>query len=138
MRCGRRRRAVLVEGEREQIGDGFGRPRFDVPPFDHVDELAVLEEANRRRRGRKPGEIAARTLGGIDVGDRTVVQVDSLQLPLWGVVEHIERRTEFTPRYLYSERERATLVVRVRIRIDDRAHLLHAGVPAFARIARGG
>ncbi len=77
-------------------------------------------------------------LAGIDVGDRAVVQVDSLALPLQGVVEHISRRTEFTPRYVFSERERATLSVRVRVRIDDRGRLLHAGVPAFVTIDRGG
>ena len=31
------------------------------------------------------------------------------------------RQTEFTPRYLFSERERPNLVVRVRVRIDDAA-----------------
>lgn len=77
-------------------------------------------------------------LAGIDVGDRAMVQVDSLALPVPGVVEYISRRTEFTPRYVFSERERAALSVRVRIRVDDRARLLHAGVPAFVTIDRGG
>lgn len=76
-------------------------------------------------------------LAGIDVGDRAVIQVDSLALPLAGYVEDISRRTEFTPRYVFSERERAALSVRVRIRIDDRAHLLHAGIPAFVTIDTG-
>src|SRR5690606_26570764 len=57
-------------------------------------------------------------LAGIDVGDPAVVQVDSLVLPVPGVVEDISRRTEFTPRYVFSERERAALSVRVRIRIE--------------------
>jgi HlyD family secretion protein len=77
-------------------------------------------------------------LAGIDVGDRAMIQVDSLALPVPGVVEYISRRTEFTPRYVFSERERAALSVRVRIRVDDRARLLHAGVPAFVTIDRGG
>ena len=42
--------------------------------------------------------------------------------------------TEFTPKFLFSPRERPNLVVRVRVRVDDPERRLHAGVPAFARI----
>lgn len=77
-------------------------------------------------------------LGGLDVGDRALIHVDALAAPLAGAVEDIARRTEFTPRFVFSERERRTLVVRVRIRVDDRGRALHAGVPAFVAIDRGG
>ncbi len=70
-------------------------------------------------------------LAGIDVGGAAQVRVDSIASPLPGHVEYISRRTEFTPRYLFSEGERANLVVRVRVRIEDPEELLHAGVPAF-------
>jgi len=75
-------------------------------------------------------------LAGLDIGDRATVRVDALREGLAGVVEEVGRRTEFTPRYVFSERERATLVVRVRIRVDDRGRQLHAGVPAFVAIDR--
>jgi HlyD family secretion protein len=58
------------------------------------------------------------------------VRVDARAEPLPGHVESIARRVEFTPRYLFSERERPNLVVRVRVRIEDPGHLLQAGVPA--------
>jgi HlyD family secretion protein len=61
------------------------------------------------------------------------IKVDSLPHELSGEVEHIARRTEFTPRYLFSERERSTLVVRVRVRVEDPQEQLRAGVPAFVR-----
>src|SRR6186713_328854 len=51
----RGRCAVLVEGERQQIGDAVGRPLFDVAAFDHVDDLAVLEQRDRWRRWRETG-----------------------------------------------------------------------------------
>lgn len=76
-------------------------------------------------------------LDGIRVGDKAVVHVDSLPDTLGGHVEDIARRTEFTPRFLFSERERPNLVVRVRVRIDDPKQRLHAGLPAFVDIARG-
>jgi HlyD family secretion protein len=75
-------------------------------------------------------------LSGIDVGDRASVRADGLTAPLGGKVEHVSRRTEFTPRYLFSERERPNLVVRVKVRIDDPKQLLHAGVPVFVQIDR--
>lgn len=77
-------------------------------------------------------------LDGIRVGDKATVHVDSLHDTLGGHVEDIARRTEFTPRFLFSERERPNLVVRVRVRIDDPKQRLHAGIPAFVDIARAG
>ena len=62
------------------------------------------------------------------------IKVDALSTELAGEVEHIARRTEFTPRYLFSERERSTLVVRVKVRVFDSKQQLRAGVPAFVRI----
>jgi hypothetical protein len=44
-------------------------------------------------------------------------------------------RTEFTPRYLFSEGERENLVLRVRVRIEDPKRELHGGVPAFVTLA---
>jgi hypothetical protein len=64
------------------------------------------------------------------------VRVDSSKEPLLGVVEHVGTRTEFTPRYIFSERERPNLVVRVRVRVDDPQKKTHAGVPAFVAIHR--
>jgi HlyD family secretion protein len=77
-------------------------------------------------------------LGGIDVGAKAQVRVDAEPAPLPGRVEHIARELEFTPRFVFSERERAALVARVRIRIDDSRERLHAGTPAFVSIQRQG
>jgi HlyD family secretion protein len=73
-------------------------------------------------------------LGGFGLGSKAKVQVDSLETTLSGHVEHVARKAEFTPRFLFSERERPNLVIRVRIRVDDPAERLHAGVPAFVTI----
>lgn len=77
-------------------------------------------------------------LGGLDVGDRAHVRIDAYARAFTGRVEHIAPRTEFTPRFLFSERERPNLVVRVRVRIDDPERALYAGVPAFVTIERSG
>ncbi len=69
---------------------------------------------------------------GVALGDRVHVRVDAHALPFEGRVEHIARSTEYTPRFLFSDRERSNLVVRVRVRVDAPAGDLHAGLPAFA------
>jgi HlyD family secretion protein len=73
-------------------------------------------------------------ISAVSVGQAARVKVDALSVELGGKVEHIARRTEFTPRYLFSEKERSTLVVRVRVRVDDPKEQLRAGVPAFVRL----
>ena len=70
-------------------------------------------------------------LSGVKVGLRAEIRVDGDAAPFTGAVETVAQRTEFTPRFLFSERERPNLVVRVRVRIEDPTERLHAGVPAF-------
>jgi len=72
------------------------------------------------------------------MGSKATLSVDATSKRFSGRVEHVSRKTEFTPRYLFSDRERPNLVVRVRIRIDDPEQRLHAGVPTFVDIERGG
>jgi HlyD family secretion protein len=69
-------------------------------------------------------------LAGIAPGLVARLWVDAEQEPFQARVEHVAQHTEFTPRFLFSERERPNLVVRVRVRIDDPDRELHAGVPA--------
>lgn len=73
-------------------------------------------------------------LAGIKLGTKAIAHVDALKAPANGEVEYISPQTEFTPRFLFSAQERPHLVIRVRVRIDDGEHVLHAGVPAFVEI----
>jgi HlyD family secretion protein len=75
-------------------------------------------------------------MDGIRIGDKASVRVDATSAAFTGHVEYVAHRTEFTPRFLFSEQERPNLVIRVRVRIDDPEQRLHAGVPAFATIER--
>jgi HlyD family secretion protein len=75
-------------------------------------------------------------VAGIHVGENVTARVDGLSAPLTGRVEHVFPRTEFTPRFLFSEEERPNLVVRVRVRVSDPKHALHEGLPAFVTLER--
>lgn len=79
--------------------------------------------------------VPQQSLAGLRVGLPARVQVDAHSELFDGVIEHIAPTTEFTPRFLFSPNERANLVVRVRVRIEDPQERLHAGVPAFATFA---
>jgi HlyD family secretion protein len=74
--------------------------------------------------------VPQQSIASIRVGAGAAVRVDALAQRLLGTVEQVARRTEFTPRYLFNQ-ERSNLVVRVRVRVTDPQHLLHAGTPAF-------
>jgi HlyD family secretion protein len=75
-------------------------------------------------------------LAGIRLGTKGEVRVDGAAAPAPCEVEYVSPRTEFTPRFLFSERERPHVVIRVRVRVDDPRRELHAGVTAFVRFAR--
>jgi HlyD family secretion protein len=77
------------------------------------------------------------SVGGIRAGTKASVHVDAEPGRTFdGVVEDVGRRTEFTPRYLFSPKERPNLVVRVRVALRDPEERLRAGVPALAALDR--
>jgi HlyD family secretion protein len=71
----------------------------------------------------------------LHVGDAMRIRVDGLPDALPGKIEHVFPKTEFTPRFLFSEAERPNLVLRMRVRVDDPKQQLHGGLPAFVRPA---
>jgi HlyD family secretion protein len=77
-------------------------------------------------------------LDGIVVGAPASLRVDGTDRVFSARVDWIARTTEFTPRFLFSERERPNLVVRVRLLVEDPEQRLHAGIPAFATIEHSG
>jgi HlyD family secretion protein len=74
-------------------------------------------------------------LGVLRAGAPATVRVDASSAPFAASIEYVAPETEFTPKFLFSPRERPNLVVRVRVRVEDPDRRLHAGVPAFARVA---
>ncbi len=75
-------------------------------------------------------------LDGIHAGRPAEVRVDAASVPFPATVESVSPDTEFTPKFLFSDRERPHLVVRVRVRVADPGRRLHSGIPAFARMIR--
>lgn len=74
-------------------------------------------------------------MDGVKLGAPATVRVDMTSAPFPGKVEYVSPETEFTPKFLFSDRERPHLVVRVRVRVDDPGRRLQSGLPAFATVA---
>jgi HlyD family secretion protein len=68
----------------------------------------------------------------LHVGDPMQLTVEGVAAPVAGRVELIAPHAEFTPRFVYSPRERPNLTVRVRVRVTDPTGSLHAGLPVYA------
>ena len=68
------------------------------------------------------------------LGAAVAVVVEGDAHEVAGTVERVYPQLEFTPRFVYSPRERPNLLVRMRVRLDDREGRLHAGLPAYARL----
>jgi HlyD family secretion protein len=73
----------------------------------------------------------------VRVGDAARLRVEGLADEAAGVVELIYPQAEFTPRFVFSPRERPNLVIRVRVRLDDSQGRLHAGLPAYVKFGAG-
>ena len=73
--------------------------------------------------------------GAVRVGAPAEARVDGLGVAFPAVVEYLSPETEFTPKFLFSDRERPHLVLRARVRVDDPARRLHAGLPVFVQVA---
>jgi len=71
---------------------------------------------------------------GLRPGLPALAHVDARDEPLAAKIEYVWPRAEFTPRFLFSERERPNLVIRVRVRIDDPELVLVAGLPVFVKL----
>lgn len=77
-------------------------------------------------------------LPGLKAGTPATLRLDGDAAAFKGVIESVGRTLEFTPRYLFSPKERPNLVMRVRVNVSDPEGRLHAGVPAFVDFQRAG
>jgi multidrug resistance efflux pump len=114
--------------------DGFV---VDVPP--HVGEVVVagtpIAMVVDRTRPYADVFVPVADLPSIHVGVDVEVAVEGDPRFTPGVVERVFPQLEFTPRFVYSPRERPNLVARVRVRLHDRDAFLHAGQPIYAQLA---
>ncbi|MGC4065879.1 MAG: HlyD family efflux transporter periplasmic adaptor subunit [Polyangiaceae bacterium] len=105
-----------------------------VEPGEVIGTAAAVVTIGRSREPYVDIFVPQSKMGGIKVGTPARIRIDALKTALDGKVTWVGRRTEFTPRYLFSENERSTLVLRVRVTFDDPKEELVSGVPAFVSL----
>ncbi len=63
------------------------------------------------------------------VGDTATLFTDAGGAPIAGTISAIAERAEFTPRNVQTSAERAKLVYRVKVTVDNREGVLKPGMP---------
>lgn len=85
------------------------------------------------------GYIGERDLGRVKLGMKAKVTTDSFPGKIyWGKVSFISSEAEFTPKQIQTKDERAKLVYRIKIDVDNPQHELKLNMPADAEILTDG
>jgi multidrug resistance efflux pump len=77
-------------------------------------------------------------IGRVHLGQKAQIRVDSFPKQAFdGAVEQINQQAEFLPRNVQTVEERVHQVFGVKVRIDDSAHRIRAGMAADVVLAPG-
>jgi HlyD family secretion protein len=74
-------------------------------------------------------------LGRVKLGEKVKLSTDSYPGKIyWGTVSFISSEAEFTPKQIQTKEERAKLVYRIKVDVDNAAHELKNNMPVDAEI----
>jgi membrane fusion protein YbhG len=77
-------------------------------------------------------------LASIHLGDRVTVRVDGHAEPFTGTVTFVSQVAEFTPKNVQTPEERAKLVFRIKVGLDNASGVFKPGMPADAYFEKTG
>jgi HlyD family secretion protein len=72
----------------------------------------------------------------IHLGQAGAVSADGLDKPLQGKIVRISEKSEFTPKFIQTERERVNLVFRAKFSFENSALSLRGGMPADVKLSK--
>jgi HlyD family secretion protein len=78
--------------------------------------------------------IEERELGGLRLNQQTKIHVDGIDKEITGVISLFGKKAEFSPKYIISERERKSLLYRVKITAQDPEGILKIGMPVTVNL----
>jgi HlyD family secretion protein len=70
-----------------------------------------------------------RELSSLEIGQAVMIQADGLDRNFHGTVYYFNRKSEFSPKYIVSEKERRSLLYGMRIRMEEGQDALKVGMP---------
>ena len=118
--------AGIVTVREAELGEvaAPGTPVVTLADLDHVWLRAYVTETD---------------MGRVHWGQDATITTDTFKGKLYhGHISFIASNAEFTPKSVQTDKERVTLVYRIKIDIDNANHELKPGMPADAHIALGG
>lgn len=68
-------------------------------------------------------------LSSLKIGQTVMIQADGLEGYFRGTVYYFNRKSEFSPKYIVSEKERRSLLYGMRIRVEEGKNALKVGMP---------
>lgn len=73
--------------------------------------------------------IEEKEIAGLTLNQKAVLHLDGIDKELTGVISYFGKKAEFSPKYIISEKERQSLLYRVKIKVEDTSGILKLGMP---------
>ncbi len=105
-----------------------------IEPGEVVAAGAVVATVIDRQRPYADVFVPVDRAAALTVGAPASLRVEGAPGETAGEIERVFPHAEFTPRFIYSPRERPNLMMRVRVRLRDPDKKLFAGLPAYAQM----
>ena len=68
-------------------------------------------------------------LSALTLGQKVTIQADGRSENFSGTITHFNRKAEFSPKYIVSEKERRSLLFGVKIRVEESRDIFKVGMP---------
>lgn len=82
--------------------------------------------------------IEGKEIAGLTLNQEAVIHLDGIDKELTGVISYFGKKAEFSPKYIISEKERQSLLYRVKIKVEDDPGILKLGMPVTVVLERIG
>jgi HlyD family secretion protein len=73
--------------------------------------------------------IEEKEMAALTLNQEAVIHLDGIDKELTGIVSYFGKKAEFSPKYIISEKERQSLLYRVKIKVEDASGILKLGMP---------
>jgi HlyD family secretion protein len=73
--------------------------------------------------------IEEKEIAGLTLNQEAVIRLDGIDNELTGEISCFGKKAEFSPKYIISEKERQSLLYRVKVKVKDTAGILKLGMP---------
>jgi HlyD family secretion protein len=73
--------------------------------------------------------IEEKEIAGLTLNQKAVLHLDGIDKELTGIISYFGKKAEFSPKYIISEKERQSLLYRVKIKVQDASGILKLGMP---------